>query len=142
MVLMMSLFKDLWLDNFGLEFTNSIVAAGLNGVWAGDISRLSARSTLPTLWKMEQECHSLFLGLSKKLFSQQQEKPRIATFPNGLSELVQKLGESIETGPSSIRNKTAVQRLEKNQSGWIAHLEDNTSIKTKALVLTLSLIHI
>jgi len=42
--------QDFFLNYLGNEATNRVVAPALNGIYAGNIQKLSARSTLPGLW--------------------------------------------------------------------------------------------
>jgi oxygen-dependent protoporphyrinogen oxidase len=85
---------------FGKQVTERVIAPMLSGIWAADIKKLSTRSSLPALWKLEQEHGSLTRGgfskLRKKLFgSNESSKPRrkrgLVTFHDGMTELPLKL---------------------------------------------------
>jgi oxygen-dependent protoporphyrinogen oxidase len=81
---------------FGFELTDVLVKTFLKGVWAGDISKLSANIALSNLVKLEKNSGSVFLGLIihalKKEFS---KKKSILSFKNGLQSLTRKIADEL-----------------------------------------------
>ncbi len=117
--------------HFGEEFTNTVVAAGLSGVWAADITKLSARSALPTLWQLEKEYHSLFLGLAKTL-RKNKKKNKIGSFNGGLSTLVEALSAQIKEKWM----KTEITGFKKDDQKWLIETSDGREVVSDYLVLT------
>ncbi len=119
--------------HFGEEFTNTVVAAGLSGVWAADITKLSARSALPTLWQLEKEYHSLFLGLAKTLGkNKKKKKNRIGSFHGGLITLIETLSSQIDEKWM----KTEITGLSKQNDKWLVETSDGRKALSDYLVLT------
>jgi len=119
--------------HFGEEFTNTIVAAGLSGVWAADITRLSARSALPTLWQLEKDYNSLFLGLAKKLSaSDKKNKNKIGSFNGGLNKLVEALADQVKQKWLGAE----VASLKKTEAVWRTETSDGRKIESNFIVLT------
>ena len=50
----------------GPEATTVLVDAMVSGIYAGDVRRLSVRSTFPKLWRMEAEHGSLFRAMLRR----------------------------------------------------------------------------
>ena len=93
---------------FGSEITASLASAGLNGIWAGDISKLSARSVLPRFWKSHSENSSVLLGLIKNGFAE--KRPSMFSFERGLETLPKALLTSLKK--SKVIFGSAADRLE------------------------------
>lgn len=66
-----------------------------NGIYAADIKTLSARSSLPKLFEMEQSYGSIFSGLCRSLFQKRTPRPQMVQFPNGLSSLTDTLAAKV-----------------------------------------------
>ncbi|MFZ4084137.1 MAG: protoporphyrinogen oxidase [Vampirovibrionia bacterium] len=99
---------------FGFELTDVLVKTFLKGVWAGDISKLSANIALSNLVKLEKNSGSVFLGLIihalKKEFS---KKKSILSFKNGLQSLTQKIADELS---DSSKFNTEVESILKMRS--------------------------
>ncbi|MFM7459137.1 MAG: protoporphyrinogen oxidase [bacterium] len=107
---------------FGFELTDVLVKTFLKGVWAGDISKLSASVALSNLVKLEKKTGSVFLSLiidsfqgfilqiSKNLFKSLSldemklessfrkrfsKKKSILSFENGLQSLTQRMADEL-----------------------------------------------
>lgn len=85
--------QDFFARHFGSFFTEEIVATALNGIWAADISRLSARSALPQLWKLAQEHRSLILAQFKQ--KPRPAKRRIFSLKGGLNQLTARISAAL-----------------------------------------------
>jgi oxygen-dependent protoporphyrinogen oxidase len=94
---------------FGFELTDVLVKTFLKGVWAGDISKLSANIALSNLVKLEKNSGSVFLGLIihalKKEF---RKKKSILSFKNGLQSLTQKIADELS---ESLKLNTEVESI-------------------------------
>lgn len=107
---------------FGFELTDVLVKTFLKGVWAGDISKLSASIALSNLVKLEKNSGSVFLGLIihalKKEFS---KKKSILSFKNGLQSLTQKMADELT---ESLKLNAEVESILKvhNENGENAEL--------------------
>lgn len=89
---------------FGQEVSQFVVAPMLSGVWAGDITQLSARAALEKLWTAQHSCGSVVRGLIKarklERATSKEKTPRAKTisFRNGMSTLIDSLSTKI-SGP-------------------------------------------
>jgi oxygen-dependent protoporphyrinogen oxidase len=132
---------------FGFELTDVLVKTFLKGVWAGDISKLSASIALSNLVKLEKKSGSIFFSLiidafqgfilqiSKNLFksvaSDEMElesslkkefgkKKSILSFKNGLQSLTQKIADELS---ESLKLNTEVESILK------LHSENDENVK-------------
>jgi oxygen-dependent protoporphyrinogen oxidase len=84
----------------GLEIVNAVAAPIVSGVYAGDPARLSMRSTLPSLVRMEEEHCSVIRGfLAQRRASDPisvSARPEIIGFIGGNATLVDALVQSLE----------------------------------------------
>jgi protoporphyrinogen/coproporphyrinogen III oxidase len=93
---------------FGNEITDNLVSAVVHGIYAGDVTRLSIRSTLKALWEMEQNSGSIIkdalksvIGPKKPVYIAGTEKAqkfidsiskfKMYSFQNGMQTLVDRL---------------------------------------------------
>jgi oxygen-dependent protoporphyrinogen oxidase len=127
--------RDFFSRRFGSVCTDRLVSAGMNGVWAGDIGRLSVRSTLPLLWDFERRGQSTLFGLlgtarKKNAKStcpamdssqppEQRIPRRLLSFRDGISVLPRTLVARLQ--PGSLVLNTAVERLEQHSGSITAH---------------------
>lgn len=96
---------------FGEEIASNIVASALQGIWAGDTKRLSAKSALKKLYKLEQEHGSILWGLIKN--SKKKSKPlETISFKNGMQSFAERIAEYI--GKENILLNSAI-KLTKNK---------------------------
>ena len=129
---------------FGKEVAEQVVAALLSGIWAADISNLSARSGLPTMWEFEQKYGSIFRGGVATAFKKftknhpaKNQKSSIVSFKNGMAELPQALCEALPA--ESIKTNCAVRRIEHFKDSVTVHiLPEPASPDISPLITTLS----
>ena len=125
---------------FGFELTDVLVKTFLKGVWAGDISKLSANIALSNLVKLEKKSGSVLGGviicalqgfisqISKNLFKsvaldemqfesslkkEFSKKKSILSFKNGLQSLTQKIADELS---ESLKCNAEVESILKVQS--------------------------
>jgi protoporphyrinogen/coproporphyrinogen III oxidase len=103
--------SDFVIRHFGTEVLRNFVAPLVSGIYAGDPSRLSARSAFPYLIDLEREYGSLIKGL---VFSARRSpKPRrprqLCSFQQGLQRLPLRLAERI--GADNVMLRRQVQNL-------------------------------
>lgn len=80
--------EEMFRRRLGVEITDSLIAAALTGVYAGDLSKMSMRSTLPRIWGWEAEHGSLLLGM---LRSSSKKRRSLISLRGGLGTLVRTL---------------------------------------------------
>jgi oxygen-dependent protoporphyrinogen oxidase len=124
---------------FGFELTDVLVKTFLKGVWAGDISKLSASIALSNLVKLEKKSASVFLGLIisalqgfisriQKIFfnsvalddielessfkKELTKRKSILSFKNGLQSLTQRMADELS---ESLNLNTEVESVLKVQ---------------------------
>lgn len=117
----------------GSEAVDSLAAAALSGIYAGDIDKLSARSTLPALWRWERESGSLIRGALARRSSSSGGRRAVLSFDGGMSTLVAALSAAL--GPS-IRYGTRAARITEHSDAIELTLADGTVLSGSSLVLT------
>ena len=80
---------------FGSEITDNIIATLLTGIWAGDISQLSCRHTLPRVWSYAQRFGSVTRGIKKDYAKTPNERPQALNFRRGMETLPRSLAHAI-----------------------------------------------
>jgi oxygen-dependent protoporphyrinogen oxidase len=124
----------------GHYITQNIIAAIYSGVYAGDIAKLSMRSSLPLLWELEKQYGSLLFGAIKKKLQNKQSNKRhkhtIVSFNHGMMELLNSLEKhlsdtiSLNTKVTSISSLgESVEVFATNKSG------DNIRLVSKQIVV-------
>ena len=111
----MTLFEDLFIKKsgneesveefftrrFGREVLKNLIQPYLNGVYAGDVKKLSANSVFPKLKELEEKHNSIIVGfvLSQlsKLFQSPFKKLTVYSFKDGLGFLIKELHEKLKT---------------------------------------------
>jgi len=112
----------------------------ITGIYAGDPTKLSMRYALSAMWSAEQEYGSLILGMLKRKRSPApgRVKPRVISFPNGLSEVVialrEKLGDKLHLHSGALT-------IEKSNKGYTVHASGN-AYETREIILSLPAYHI
>jgi len=132
--------------HFGEEFTNVFVAAFANGIWAGDIRQISARSAFPKLWQLQQDYRSIMFGYlagamggSRKTASHR----GLLSFDDGLQSLPLKIIERLRFG--RLRTLLNVDSVEDTGRGYRLHCVGSDSaekIECDTLVLTSGAAHL
>ena len=110
----------------GRECAERLVDAFITGVYAGDPTRLSAKSTIPRLVKLEAEHGSLtkaLMTLQKKAKKARKEAGSAAgpaghltSFGHGMQVLIDRLVELI--GPHNLKTGHKLVALERQGSSW------------------------
>jgi protoporphyrinogen/coproporphyrinogen III oxidase len=97
---------------FGSRVLENMVGPFLSGVYAGDVTRLEARSIFPTLVEAEQRSGSVLLGLLRSRLGRtggkRPSRRRCITFRGGLGALPAHLHESLD---GRIALGTSVERI-------------------------------
>ncbi len=82
-------------QRFGKEVLESVVAPALNGVWAADVERLSAKYSLPRLWAAQERCGSALRGMMRRSPGTPKRLRGIFSFRQGMCSLPQALADSL-----------------------------------------------
>ncbi|KAF9129673.1 hypothetical protein BGW39_003899 [Mortierella sp. 14UC] len=128
--------QDFVTRRFGKGFSDDLISAMVHGIYAGDVSKLSVRSTFGTLYHMEKDYGSIVLGLlmgggavdtpwdltlKEKIVKEMPDlqefvgKTSIYSFTDGLEELSRSLEEDlVKGGRVDIRKESAVEKLDAN----------------------------
>jgi oxygen-dependent protoporphyrinogen oxidase len=117
---------------FNADLANNIVSAVVSGIYAGNINRLSIKSTFPSIWDMENTHGSVMLGLLRgraELSSEDMELEReiqqsshellsemgdtsIYSFKGGLEILSKRIVAALDRAPNvTIRMETPVDLI-------------------------------
>ncbi len=118
----------------GDEVVENLIEPLLSGVYAGDIDRLSLRSTFPQVAGMEQKYRSLIVGMkrARKPVSAK-SKGIFQTLTSGLQTLVERMEDHLPG--SAVLKGTKPTRLEKGIEGYRLHLNTGEVIHTQAIIL-------
>jgi len=106
--------SDFITRRLGSEVSENVVATMLAGIWAADISKLSCRSALPSLWEMEKQNKSLIRGALENLFNKKKNgspRAKIVSFLNGMETLINELTSKLPSG--SVYLNSAVNSIQK-----------------------------
>ncbi len=96
---------------FCKEISEKFFSAYLSGIWAADLSKLSARSALSDLWYLNKKYSSILLGLIVKSFKKNKSKKiDFFSFKNGLSTLTNGLVNKLKN--SKIYLGTTVEKID------------------------------
>ncbi|GAB6065359.1 protoporphyrinogen oxidase [Aquifex pyrophilus] len=113
--------------HFGEEFLNYIVAPFLSGVYAGDPEKLSLKYATPKLYEIQKRYGSLLKAfLKEKKFM---PKGKLVSFPEGLSQLIEKLSENLE-----VHTENVVLRMRKFEDKFKLDVRGK-KIETKSVVV-------
>ena len=90
-------------DHFGQEFVNYALNPFVSGVYAGNIEKLSARHSFPSLWESERTHGSIIraqiaAAKAKRARGERTGAPPIVSFRTGLEALPQALGSRLPRG--------------------------------------------
>ena len=98
-------------------FADNIIDPVITGIYAGDISRLSTRSSFPKMWELEQMHGSLIKGAiagkrGKKSNASNGKPKGIFSFRDGLHTLTDALRQRLENSMVEGLTVTEIQRTE------------------------------
>lgn len=128
--------QDFVTRRFGKGFSDDLISAMVHGIYAGDVSKLSVRSTFGILYHMEKDYGSIVLGmlmgggavetpwdltLKEKIVKEMPnlqefvDKTSIYSFPDGLEELSRSLEKDlVKGGRVDIQKDSVVEKLDAN----------------------------
>lgn len=94
---------DLARDHFGREFVNYALNPFVSGVYAGNIEKLSAKHSFPSLWEAERTHGSIIraqiaAAKAKRARGERTGAPPIVSFRAGLEALPRALGAHLPAG--------------------------------------------
>lgn len=122
---------------FCKEISEKFFSAYLSGIWAADISKLSARSALPYLWSLDKKYSSILLGLIANSFKKtSSRKTKFFSFKNGLSTLTDGFLKKLK---SQTYLETTIERYlhtEDSVQLLIKSKDSEITVKADLLVLT------
>ena len=128
---------------FGAEALDKIAQPMIGGIYVGDVSKLSAQSTVPQFVEMERTSGSVIGGLIKKRELEQANSgvkgARYSMFlslKNGMQELIEKLKNNISNGTFYFEKQ--LQSVYREDKKWILDFHGGESKSYDAVILTLS----
>lgn len=95
--------EEFFTRQFDNEIFQKIVEPTLAGIYAGDPQKLSLEACFPLLNKLDERYNSLMRGL----VFMKKKKPKLASFPNGMQQLIDGMTEYLK------KNITLKTKLEK-----------------------------
>lgn len=141
----------------GKEMLEVVAEPLLAGIYAGDTYKLSAKATFPQFLQLEQEHHSLILGMQASLskvaapaadLPEIVRQSRFISFRNGLQSLVDHLIASLEAKSVQLLTETAVQEIHSSvdtaqqqgsskQPAYQIRLENGEQLEADAVIVAL-----
>ncbi len=107
--------------HFGAEVLRVVGAPLLNGVFGGDVRRLSVQAVMAPFVKMEHEHGSLIAAVQQR-DRERNGKPRPATFTtlrSGMGALAEAMAATLP--PTSTQLNTTALSLRRTPEGWVVH---------------------
>lgn len=127
----------------GSEVATRMIAPIFSGIYASDISKLSARTALGSLYQFEQEHGSILLGaIRRKKPAKKRGKMEMANLPGGMSDLIDTLAHRLG---DKLRTDSTVQSIDLSQrpyriTGSFGEIETNRLVITTDALTTARLI--
>jgi|688.fasta_scaffold00007_203 oxygen-dependent protoporphyrinogen oxidase len=119
---------------FGIELTDVLVKTFLKGVWAGDISQLSANIALSNLVKLEKKSGSIFFGFIVDIFQGFISRVPKNLFKGVISdevELESSLKKEFSKNKSTLSFKNGLQSLTQRMADELSEsLKFNTEVES------------
>ncbi len=112
----------------------------ITGIYAGDPEKLSMRHAFGSMWRAEQEYGSLVKGLIKrrKGNSKNRIKPRVISFPDGLSELTTALKSNLA---ERVQLHTGALLVKRAANGYVV-TSSSDSFESRVIILALPAYHV
>lgn len=126
----------------GDEVVEQIIEPLLSGVYAGNIDKMSLMTLFPQFRQVEKKHRSLILGMKSMRPPNQNpsDKPKgiFLTLKNGLSSMVDAIEQQLTQ--VNVVKGNPLQRVEKNESGYVLYLTEGEPLYADAVVLTTPLL--
>lgn len=107
------------LGNEPLEYA---VNPFVSGIYAGDPKTLSVKHTFASLWDMEQQYGSLFMGMFKRKRNNNSPKRALLSFENGNQQLAIAIADALE---NKVQTETEIQSVVKKGDQWLVEGQRN-----------------
>ena len=111
--------------HFGREVAENLVSAVLNGIYAPDIKKLSARSCLSKFWQADQSKGSVIRGL----LANKTKRGPVCSFNGGLEILPRALA----SGLSDLRLETKVESLSPSDGEVTVRLSKGVALEEEVI---------
>ena len=138
-------FEALMAARLGKPAARTLAGAFVRGIYAAEAGQLGAASAFPRMWSAVQQHGGLVRGMLGTARARRRadapalpgpacKRSDLLSFPGGLARLTDALADSIGT---RLRCGARVERLERLEQGFRAHLDDKSSIDAMQVVLAL-----
>lgn len=127
---------------FGDEVVENLIEPLLSGIYAGDVDRLSLRSTFPQFLHAEHKYRSLIVGMKKLKEihpqhgddSEFKKNSVFLTLKEGLQSLVEGVEKAID--PDIITKGIKVEKIYKEDTAYELSLNSGKVIKADSVIVT------
>jgi protoporphyrinogen/coproporphyrinogen III oxidase len=126
----------------GDEVVENLIEPLLSGIYAGDIDQLSLMSLFPNFYNIEQQHHSLVLGLNrtmpappKRSQNQPVKKGMFISLTTGLEELIVQVEKRLEEG--TVLKGVAVNKVNREENGYRLILSNGKIEKADSVVMAI-----
>jgi len=126
----------------GHEVVEHLIEPLLSGIYAGDIDRLSLKSTFPQFYEIEQKHRSLILGMKKTMPKQNQKhqpnkkKGIFQTVKTGLQSIVETIEKQLDD--VEIHKGMKVETISRHEKGYKLALSNGMILEADAIILATS----
>ncbi len=117
-------------SRFGKEFHDKLIEPFLNGIYAGDTSKMSSKHALKKFWKLEQKFGSIIKGL----FCSKKEKIESFNFSRGISFLIRTITNSLK---KEIINNTKVTNILKEGENYKIETNSNKTFLCQNIICSI-----
>ena len=104
----------------GKEMTDAFLDPMVAGIFASSPDKISVNAAFPAVVKLEKEYGGLFKGMMKKKKKDAGPGGVLMSFKGGVSSFIDSLANSLNI---EINKTSAIEELEKTQSGYALHVE-------------------
>jgi len=118
---------------FGNAILTQFVEPFITGIYSGNAEKMSAKHTLKMIWEAEQKHGSVIKGLLKQKKSKT-SKAQMFNFPNGLSELVDKMTQLLG---DKVHYNTEIKNIVKVDGGYQITDSNNNTIECQRIISTI-----
>ncbi len=105
----------------------------VSGIFAGDAEKLSMKSAFEKFWNLEQQHGSLFRGVFASRKKNKSALPRMFSFTDGLSTLINALEEHLR---DCLVKQSAVRSIIHNGNNWLTTTEDGRTFESYSVICT------
>lgn len=129
--------KDFFVRRFNTEFVSKLIVPLINGIYAGNINKLSIRAVFPALAELEEKHQSIIRGFLFNVFTPKSKTPKrtINSFSGGFSDLIEAFINYLEV--QNLYLNYSLNFIKQNNGIWELYFANGQIIKAKNVILAI-----